>query len=190
MEWITTVAAILCDIVRGKAEWTLRRACGTDIIQEAMRPIPRRLSLILPLVATVMLTLGGCQKADINNNDAVRDAVVRHLSARGDLGLGDLDIQVASAQFEGDTCRAEVQIVPKGQPAEAGMTMSYTLERGGDAWKVKPNPAEAGHGMQAPATPEATPTPGESPATPAPAGGTGPLPPGHPPVATQPTQPR
>jgi hypothetical protein len=148
------------------------------------------LSLIVPLVATLMFVLGGCQKANINNNDAVRDAVVRHLSARGDLGLGDLDIKVASAQFEGDTCRAEVQIVPKGQPAEAGMTMSYTLEREGDAWKVKPNPSGAGHGMQAPETPEASPTPGETPATPAPAGGTGPLPPGHPPVATQPTQPR
>jgi hypothetical protein len=151
-----------------------------------MRPIPRYLSLILPLLASLMLILGGCQKANINNNDAVRDAVVRHLSARGDLGLGDLDIQVASTQFEGDTCRAEVQIVPKGQPAEAGMTMSYTLEREGDAWKVKPNPAGAGHGMQTPAAPEAPPVSGGTPVTPAPAGGAGPLPPGHPPVATQP----
>ncbi|MDZ7636807.1 MAG: hypothetical protein U5J83_00900 [Bryobacterales bacterium] len=55
--------------------------------------------------------------------------MLRHLSARGDLGLGDLEIQVLNTKFEGDRCQAEVQFLPKGQPAEAGMTMQYALAR-------------------------------------------------------------
>lgn len=117
--------------------------------------------------------MAGCRKADINNNEAVRAAVLRHVEARGDLGLADLDIQVVSASFNGDSSEAEVRFLPKGQPPESGMTMRYQLVRDGDVWKVQPKPA-SGHAMPPPAT-QTTPT------APAPE-----MPPGHPPVNSAP----
>lgn len=169
---------------RGTGRGHLRRA---DIIQSAMCfHFPFR-AFCLAFAGVTFLWLAGCQKAQINTNEAVREAVVRHLSARGDLGLGELDIQVENAQFEGDTCRAAVRISPKGQPADMGMTMNYTLEREGDSWKVKPNPAAGGHAMQPPAgSPQEPNAPGAPPATPQPSPNPGSLPPGHPPVASQP----
>ncbi len=120
--------------------------------------------------------MAGCRKADIDNNEAVRAAVLRHVEARGDLGLADLDIQVVSASFNGDSSEAEVRFLPKGQPPESGMTMRYQLVRDGDVWKVQPKPA-SGHTMPPPAA-SANPA---TPAAPAPE-----MPPGHPPVNSTP----
>jgi hypothetical protein len=83
--------------------------------------------------------------------------------------LAELDIQVISATFDGDSSEAEVRFLPKGQPPEAGMTMHYNLVRDGDVWKVQPK-ANSGHGMPPPTSPAA-------PAAPA-----AEMPPGHPPV--------
>lgn len=133
-------------------------------------PHPERLLPIL-LAALLLGLTAGCQKASIDNNEAVRAAVLRHVEARGDLGLADLDIQVVSVKFEGDSSEAEVRFSPKGQPPESGMTMRYQLVREGDAWKVQPRP-NAGHAMTPPA---GTVAPAE-------------MPPGHPPVAPKPRQ--
>lgn len=130
---------------------------------------PQRIVLIL-LTSLLLGLLAGCQKASIDTNEAVRAAVLRHVEARGDLGLGDLDIQVISTKFDGDSSEAEVRFLPKGQPPESGMTMHYNLVRDGDIWKVQPK-ANSGHGMPPPANPGA-------PAAE--------MPPGHPPVAPAP----
>lgn len=121
-----------------------------------------------------MLTVA-CQRADINTNEAVRAAVASHIASRGDLSLSELEISVRNTRFDGDRCEAEVLFAPKGQPADSGMTMSYELQRDGDAWKVKPK-APGAH-----AAPH-----GEMPPSP-----TSPLPAGHPPVApgSTPAQP-
>lgn len=135
--------------------------------------------------------LTGCQKADINNHEAVMTAVSKHIAARGDLGLGDLDIEVVKAEFDDDSCQAEVRFVPKGQSPDAGMTMHYTLERDGAAWKVKPK-QNSGAGMDVPMSPHepSTPEAPESPETePGPQAGQS-LPPGHPPVAPTAPAPR
>lgn len=132
-------------------------------------------ALILPAMLLGFLT--GCTKADIQNNEAVRAAILRHLEARGDLGMENLDIQIVSTKFDGDSSEAEVRFQPKGQPPESGMTMHYKLLRDGDTWKVQPRP-DAGHAMPlspgAPAPPTATPNPT--------------MPPGHPPVGSTPRQ--
>lgn len=138
-----------------------------DILHIAM-PHPRRI-LLITLTTLLLGLLAGCQKASINTNEAVRAAVLRHLEARGDLGLTDLDIQVISTKFDGDTSEAEVRFLPKGQPPDAGMTMHYILIRDGDVWKVQPK-ANSGHGMPPPTSPAAP----EAPAAE--------MPPGHPPV--------
>lgn len=135
--------------------------------------------------------LSGCQKADINNHEAVMAAVSKHIAARGDLGLGDLDIAVVNAEFQDNLCQAEIRFVPKGQSPDAGMTMHYTLERDGAAWKVKPK-QNSGAGMPAPGPPQEAPgtaAPAPPATTPVPQAGQK-LPPGHPPVATAAPDPR
>lgn len=129
--------------------------------------MPRAQLLVLFLLPALSLGfLAGCGKAKIDNNEAVRAAILRHLEARGDLGMENLDIQIVSTKFDGDSSEAEVRFQPKGQPPESGMTMRYKLLREGDAWKVQPKP-DAGHAMP----------PASGGIAPA-----GAMPPGHPPV--------
>lgn len=117
-----------------------------------------------------MLLLAACQRVDINNSDAVRQAVVTHIESRGDLTLAQLDITVQDVAFEGDTCEAQVLFVPSGQSAENGMAMRYTLDRVGDAWKVRPQ-APSIHPMDSPdGNPHGAPESSQ-------------LPQGHPPIA-------
>lgn len=151
-------------------------------------PRPQKIfALLLP--AVLLGLLAGCQKASIDNNEAVRAAVLRHVEARGDLGLADLNVQVVGVKFEGDTSEAEVRFLPKGQPPESGMTMHYQLVRDGDVWKVQPKP-NSGHEMPPPANPAAPAgamPPGHPPVAPAsPGAPAAQMPPGHPPVAPAP----
>lgn len=130
-------------------------------------------SLLHLVICCAVLGTFACQRADINNNEAVRSAVVAYIASRGDLSLTDLDISVRNVSFQGDRCEAEVLFSPKGQGPENSMTMQYELERDGAVWKVKP---------KAPGAHAATPQ-GGVPAPPT--GETPPLPAGHPPVAPQ-----
>lgn len=130
--------------------------------------VPSR--LLVPVLALALITLlsSGCRRTDISNPEAVREAVVKHIEARGDIDLKDLELTVRNVSFQGDTCQAEVSFDPVGQPAGSGMTMRYSLERDGNAWKVKPPQAPTGAVHPPPAS--------------APTGAAQSLPPGHPPL--------
>ena len=103
--------------------------------------------------------------ANLQSKDAVRQAVLEHLSSRKglDLNMGAMDLEVGDVSFRADEADATVSFRVKGSQTSA-MTMKYLLVREGSQWKVKPKADGAPgnpHGVAAPVE----------------------LPPGHPPPA-------
>jgi len=116
------------------------------------------------LMAALALS-AGCKK-DIQTKEAVRQAVIDHISGRKglDLDLSRMVVDIASVNFRENEAEATVSFQPK-EGGGGGMSMKYTLERQGNQWRVK-GKADAG------GTPHGQTTP--------PAGGE--LPAGHPPL--------
>ncbi|MFN7926209.1 MAG: hypothetical protein U0Q16_39285 [Bryobacteraceae bacterium] len=123
------------------------------------------------VVAALVLQLAGCG-SNANNKDAIRQAVVEHLSGRKglDLNMSAMDVEVTSVTFRDREADAVVDFKAKGSSASM-MTMKYTLERSGDKWTVKAkkdsnNPHGGGMGSSSggelPAGHPATPAPGAS----------------------------
>jgi hypothetical protein len=146
----------------------------------------------LLLLICAALLIVGCKRAP-EDKEAVRQAVVEHLSKVAGLEMSQLDITVADVQFKGNEASAKVAIKPKTAPEQA-MTMPYNLERRGNKWVVKPRSGGGHGGMGAmgggmgatPAAPQTPPAGGEIPSghPPVNSGGAkgGDLPSGHPPV--------
>jgi len=134
------------------------------------------------LAIAVALAAVSCSK-DIQNSDAVKQAVIEHLkTAQTGLNMDAMNIEVTSLSFERDQAKATVRFTPKGMP-DGGMQMTYALDRKGNKWVVRgrlengSNPHGAGAQPQTPGMP--LPLPPGHPAT----GSPGALPPGHPPVS-------
>lgn len=89
-----------------------------------------------PIAVCVLAAwLSGCAK-NIENKDAVRQAVMNYLAKRSDLLA--MDVSVASVEFRQDEATATVHFQAKGNQAPgAGMNMQYVLERNGSEWVVK-----------------------------------------------------
>jgi hypothetical protein len=94
-------------------------------------------------VLTSIILLLGCRK-DIQNNAAVRQAVVDYLAKRP--GLMAMDVTVSAVKFDKNQADALVYLSAKGGPAAgSGMQMRYALERQGDKWVVKPHSGASPH---------------------------------------------
>jgi hypothetical protein len=118
-----------------------------------------------------LLISPGCAKKDTENNDSVKQGVMKYLGKRNDLAA--MDVSVASVQFRGNEADAKVHFQAKNNSSPAAaMDIMYVLERKGDEWVVKGRNAGGGganpHGAGGSMPPEP--------------GGTA-LPPGHPSVA-------
>jgi hypothetical protein len=123
------------------------------------------------LVAAAVL-LGACAK-DIQNKQALKDAVIEYLNARMSqtgLDVSRMDVDVSGMTFERDQARATVVFRPKGSTEGAGTTMNYSFDRKGDKWVVHGRQDSTANPHGAGAT---LPPPGADPAPTA-------LPPGHP----------
>jgi hypothetical protein len=119
------------------------------------------------VLAAGMLVLAACARKNIENKEAIRQAVVEYLSSRQaqtGLDMASMDVNVTAMAFERDTARATVDFRVKN--GDAGMQFNYTLDRKGDKWVVQPKADNVGHGAVLPENDKA---PGE-------------LPPGHPSV--------
>ncbi|MCC6539418.1 MAG: hypothetical protein IT162_17835 [Bryobacterales bacterium] len=123
---------------------------------------------------------GSSTSTQLSSKDAVRQAIVDHLSARKglDLDMSAMDVLVDDASFKADEAEATVSFRAKGSQTTA-MTMKYSLVRDGAKWKVKPRaagePGAGAHGAGA--------MPGAAPGAMPGAGGAAPeLPPNHPPM--------
>ena len=66
----------------------------------------------------------------------MRQGVLDYLSARRDINIASMDVDVTSVQFNGNKADAVVSFAPKGASGAQGMTMRYQLEQQGNKWAV------------------------------------------------------
>ena len=125
-------------------------------------------------LAVGALLLAACARKNIENKEAIRQAVVDYLSSRQaqtGLDMSTMDVNVTAMTFERDTARATVEFRVKN--SDAGMQLNYTLDRKDDKWVVQARQDTGkGHGVV---------LPGEGKAS-------GELPAGHPAVPVSPRQ--
>jgi hypothetical protein len=127
----------------------------------------------------LLFCLVGCNKGNIDTKEAVRQGVIDYLASRQNLNVSSMNLEVTSVTFKENEADATVAFVAKGGGGGQPVSFTYTLERKGNRWVVKPKaPGQNPHGGAMP--------PGENPhgAMP-PAGGEAPggaMPPGHPAV--------
>jgi len=149
------------------------------------------LILILLLLAGGLL-LVGCSR-QLNSDDAVRKAILDHLSSRPGLDMSKMDMDISKVTVNGDKASVDVTFKVKGGAANQTMGMTYDLVRSGDVWKVQGTPT--GHGAEgsAGASPHGAGSPpmggdgggekaGSSGSFHPQVGGSSALPPGHPPM--------
>jgi hypothetical protein len=158
----------------------------------------KRLALLLCLIAA-LFGLVACKK-QASDNDAIRAGILQHLTAVGTLNMSAMDMDVRSVSVNGNLAHAEVEFRPKnsGTPG-VGMHVAYNLEKRDGAWVVLKTQSLGGMIQH----PDPSQNPDTNPdvhsgAMPnfneilnpsgAPAQGT--LPPGHPPVNSQASNPQ
>lgn len=94
--------------------------------------------------------LFGCGP-DIQNKEAVREAVMAHLKSRTDIDLSHMQVDVASVSFRKGEADASVVFKAVGSTDPGGsMTIAYTLEQKNGKWVVKgrqtgASPAQGAH---------------------------------------------
>ena len=150
------------------------------------------LALVLGLSAS-LFGFGACKK-QMSDNDGIRAGILQHLTSVGTLNMTAMDMDVRSVSVNGKQAHAEVEFRPKnsGTPG-AGMHVAYNLEKREGAWVVLKTQSLGGMIQH--------PDPGQNPHTnpdvhssmpnfneilnPG-APGQGTLPPGHPPMSSQP----
>jgi hypothetical protein len=131
------------------------------------------------LTAVLVIGAGSACKRNIDNQEAVRQAVIDYLGKRSNLNVSAMNIDVTSVTFRPNEADAVVAITARGAAPGQPMSIPYRLERQGDHWVVK-GKAESGgspHGASAANPHEAA----EPPMA-------GELPPGHPAVPSPPKQ--
>jgi hypothetical protein len=115
------------------------------------------------LGAALAFTVACQSKSD--DNEAIRQGVIKHLASLNMLNVNNMDVKVTQATVNGSQAQAQVEIRSKGgDPNAAPMQIGYALEKQGSDWVVLKSTGMGG-GMQHPG-------PGAAPS--------GSMPPGHP----------
>lgn len=136
-----------------------------------------RISHLLLLTLAFVLASAGCKKS-VQNQEAVKQAIMEHLGKRSDGMLSAMDVDIKAVSFRTDGADATVSFKAKGSNTQ-GLEMTYQLELKDDKWTVKPKPAMGGdHGG------------GASPAIPAHGAAPGSMPSNHPPIPEAPVHPK
>jgi hypothetical protein len=141
--------------------------------------------------------LAACSKAP-GDDEAIRAAILKHLSDRGGLNMAAMDVEVKQVTLNGD--QAEAQVLFHVKQGGETMQVAYTLQKTQGTWVVghsQPAGGQIAHppmDKPAPGSPTAGATP-DFPALdkfkkPAPTAAPGALPPGHPPVSNPSSPPR
>jgi hypothetical protein len=163
-----------------------------------MESLMKRFAIALGLLAA-LCAAGGCKKQQ-SDNDAVRAGIMQHLTAVGTLNISAMEMDIRSVSINGNQAHAEVEFRPKtGGAPGAGMQVAYNLEKRDGSWTVLKTQAAGGMIQH--------PDPNQNPhqnqnvhssslpnfndvLNPAGAPAQGALPPGHPPVASQQSNPQ
>ncbi len=85
------------------------------------------------VLAVMCAAASGCGKK-VNDQDAIRASIEKHLNARADLNLSAMDREVKQVSVNGDHASAQVEFRLKG--GDARMEIEYALERQGKEWTV------------------------------------------------------
>jgi len=135
--------------------------------------------------------LGACSHSNIQNPEAVKQAVLEYLNARAaqtGLNMDVMDLVVTSVTFQKDEAQTTILFKLKNT-GQGGMSMNYTLDRKGDKWVVRGRQDNVASPHGGGATPGGTtelppdhPSVGVPPGSGAPSGTE--LPPGHPGVGS------
>lgn len=157
----------------------------------------KRLTLPLGFLA-VLLSAGACKKQ--NDNDAIRAGILQHLATIGTLNLRAMDMDVRSVSVNGNQAHAEVEFRPKtGGTPGAGMHVAYNLEKRNGEWVVLKTLPLGGMIQHPDTTQNSRSNPDVHSGTmpnfdellnPSGTIAPGALPPGHPPVNSQPPSPQ
>ena len=154
----------------------------------------KRLALALGLSAA-LVAAGGCKK-QASDKDAIRAGILQHLTGIGTLNMSAMEMDIRTVSVNGNQAHAEAEFRPKtGAPQGAGMQVAYNLEKRDGNWVVlktqpaggmiqhpdpnqNPHKSQDVHSGSLPSfsqvlNPKGTPAQGA-------------LPPGHPPVNSQP----
>ena len=124
--------------------------------------------ILAALLGATLLFAVAC-KSKTDENEGIRQGVIKHLAALNMLNVNNMDVKVTQATINGNQAQAQVEIRSKGgDPNAAPMQIGYALEKQGNEWVVLKSTGMGG-GMQHPG-------PGETPSGTAP----GAMPPGHP----------
>ena len=107
----------------------------------------KKIIFSLITVLTVWSCGSSSSSGSLNSKEAVRKAVLAHLSSRQglDLNMEAMDLDVGDVSFRTDEADATVSFRAKGSQT-AAMTIKYSLVRDGRGWKVKPKAAAEGGG--------------------------------------------
>jgi len=136
-------------------------------------------AFLATLLGTVLLLTGAC-KSKVDNKDAIRDGVMKHIAGMNGLNLNNMTVTITQATINGDKAEANVDIRAKnGDPNAPPMQLVYQLQKQGAEWVVlKGQPS--GGGMQHPAPGDEMPPQGTMPPGHPASGGTSGQPAGHP----------
>jgi len=124
--------------------------------------------ILAALLGAALLWTAAC-KSKTDENEGIRQGVIKHLAALNMLNVSNMDVKVTQATINGNQAQVQVEIRSKGgDPGTAPMQIGYALEKQGGQWVVLKSTGMGG-GMQHPG-------PGEAP----PGSMPGAMPPGHP----------
>jgi hypothetical protein len=107
---------------------------GAPVLSEYNRLV--KSAALVGVAFTIALVLMGCNRG-LESKEAVRQAILDHLSQRGTLNLSSMQVDVVSVAFRENEADVAVSFRPKGAGGSPGMTMNYTLQRQGNRWTVK-----------------------------------------------------
>jgi hypothetical protein len=120
----------------------------------------------VPLVLTLVIFSVAACKPKIDDKEAIRAGVIKHLAAMQGLNLQNMDVNVLQATVNGNEAQVQVAVHAKGtDPTTGAMQIGYSMEKQSGEWVVVKSTGMGG-GVQHPA-------PGSAPAG-------GEMPPGHP----------
>ena len=104
----------------------------------------RKRIVIGALTGLVLLTIA-CGK-HLNDQDAIRASIDKHLTEQAGLNLSAMDREVKNITVNGNTADAQVEFRVKG--GDASMQVQYSMQKDSSGWKVmssKPMPGMGAH---------------------------------------------
>jgi hypothetical protein len=95
----------------------------------------RRLRIALGIAVAFFLTCG-CQK-QVGDNEAVRAGIMQHLAGVGTLNMSAMDMEIRNVSIDRNQAHAEVEFrLKSGGAPGTGMQVAYNLVKRDGAWVV------------------------------------------------------